>query len=196
MMVTEVIAATAACTAIESRESQKDRGECVKEGTAMDLLMEGCLKSLIAESSGPCVSLFFSPDRVGRSALRFGDLLHQAEERLRASGVSQAADILEPARQLAYTPAFWRNQEEGLAVFCSPEVFRFVRLPMRFDGRVLLGHRFFLAPIAQLFSADTSFTCPPMFEEGRFGQVNGSLREEEGASSTTERGKEVEVVLH
>jgi len=163
----------------------------------MDLLEEGGLQSLLMESSGPCVSIYFSPDRTGRSALRFGELLHQAEERLRASGVSQAAEILEPARELARRPDFWRNAEEGLAVFCSPEVFRFARLPIRFDGRVLLGHRFLLAPIAPFFlSDDTVFARLPMFEEGRFGQVNGSLRDDDGASSSAERPKEVQVVLH
>jgi hypothetical protein len=163
----------------------------------MDLLLEGGLRSLIAESNGPCVSLFFAPDRSGRSHLRFEDLLHQAEERLRASGVSLAAEILAPARELARDPGFWRNQEAGLAVFCSPELFRFVRLPVCFDGKVLLGHRFFLAPIAPFFLADDgSFVSLPPFEEGRFGQVNGSLREEDGTSAAAERAKEVQVVLH
>lgn len=163
----------------------------------MDLLVEGSLQSLIAESSGPCVSIFFSPDRSGRSYLRFEDLLHQAEERLRASGVSQAAEILAPVRELVRDPAFWRSQEVGLAVFCSPEIWRFVRLPVCFDGKVLLGHRFFLAPIAPFFLADDgSFVRVPAFEEGRFGQVNGSLRDEEGASPAAERGQELQVVLH
>ena len=162
----------------------------------MDLLDDGGLQNLIAESSGPCVSIFFSPDRAGRSALRFGELLHQAEERLRASGVSQAAEILEPARQMARQPDFWKKAQEGLAVFCSPEVFRFAHLPLHFDSRVLLGHRFFLAPIAPFFLADVSCASLPVFEEGRFGQVNGSLREDEATSSAAERQKETQVVLH
>lgn len=163
----------------------------------MDLLDDGGLQNLIAESSGPCVSIYFAPDRTGRSALRFGELLHQAEERLRASGVCQAAEILEPARQIVRQPDFWKNAQEGLAVFCSPELFRFAHLPLRFDSRVLLGHRFLLAPIAPFFLADDAgYADLPPFEEGRFGQVNGSLRDDEGASSTAERQKEAQVVLH
>ena len=162
----------------------------------MDLLEEGGLQSLMAESSGPCVSIFFSPDRTGRSALRFGELLHQAEERLRASGVIQAAEILEPALEMARRPDFWRNAEEGLAMFCSPEVFRFARLPIRFDSRVLLGHRFLLGPVAPFFLADAVFARLPVFEEGRFGQVNGSLRDDEGAAAAAERHKEAQVVLN
>jgi hypothetical protein len=162
----------------------------------MDLLDEGGLQTLIAESHGPCVSIFFAPDRAGRSALRFGELLHQAEERLRASGVSQAAEILEPARQLARQVEFWKQAQEGLAMFCSPEVFRFTHLPIRFDSRVLLGHRFLLAPIAPFFLADdVSFSRLPAFEEGRFGQVNGSLRDDESAAAA-ERQKDSQVVLH
>jgi hypothetical protein len=120
------------------------------------------LKILVDNSQSPCVSLYMPMQKAGpeirQNPIRFKNLIREAEERLCAIGIrhTEAIDFLQPARELDTTD-FWENQEKGLAIFISPQMFRYYRLPMEFQELVVVGDRFHLKPLLHLINNDGKF---------------------------------------
>jgi hypothetical protein len=87
------------------------------------------------------------------------NLTQEIEHRLVAEGMrsSQAKGLVQPARDLAADPVFWRERSEGLAAFMSPDTFRGCRLPERFDERVMVNNRFHIRPLLPLLSGGQRF---------------------------------------
>jgi hypothetical protein len=52
---------------------------------------------------------------------------------------------------------FWQHQGDGLAVFISPRIFRYYRLPYGFEELVVVTERFHIKPLLPLFSEDGVF---------------------------------------
>lgn len=86
------------------------------------------------------------------------NLVREAEERLDAMGIShtEALEFLKPVHELD-TPEFWEHQDSGLAIFVSPEVFRYYRLPYEFQELVVVDGQFHLKPLLHLVNNDGRF---------------------------------------
>ncbi|MCL4302210.1 MAG: hypothetical protein KJ077_41365 [Anaerolineae bacterium] len=149
----------------------------------MNSLSRDEIKILSEKQPGLCVSIFMPTHRlsmetrqdstlfakllreaeerlvVGEGAFRFKNLLREAEEHLAASGTRSphARDWLGSARTLGEDDLFWRQQSGGLAVFLGPQDFRTYRLPLTFEQKVVVGHRFYLKPLLPLLSGDENF---------------------------------------
>jgi len=52
---------------------------------------------------------------------------------------------------------FWQHQGDGLAIFISPGIFRYYRLPYSFEELVVVTERFHIKPLLPLFSEDGVF---------------------------------------
>lgn len=104
----------------------------------MALLSIDELKSLVENPQEPCVSLYMPMQKAGpevrQNPIRFKNLIREAEARLDAMGFgdAEAVDFLSPAKELD-TAEFWENQDQGLVIFVSPNVFRYYQLPMEFQ---------------------------------------------------------------
>lgn len=128
----------------------------------MDLLSNEELKTLMEERGSFCVSIYMPTQRVGdiqQNRIRLKNLLGQAEERLIASGVRgpEAKKMLEPMRSLEADTLFWQNRSDGLAIFISPNAFRYGHLPLRFEERVVVTNRFFIKPLLPILSGNRYF---------------------------------------
>jgi hypothetical protein len=129
----------------------------------MDILIRGDLKTLMSKHKGLCVSILMPTHRAGaetqQDPIRFKNLLREAEERLLVSGLGtpEAQELLKPAQRLLGDVFFWRHQSDGLAVFLSPGVFRYYRLPFDFDELVVITDRFHIKPLLPLLSGDGRF---------------------------------------
>jgi len=128
----------------------------------MPLLTVDELKNLVADAKSPCVSLYMPMQKAGpevrQNPIRFKNLIRQVEERLDAMGIphTEAVDLLKPAHELD-TPEFWENQEEGLVIFISPDVFRYYLLPEEVPEVVVVDGRFHLKPLLPLIQNDGRF---------------------------------------
>jgi hypothetical protein len=112
---------------------------------------------------GRYVSIYMPTHRAGfdiqQDPIRLKNLLGEAEERLLAGGLRtpKAKKLLEPAEKLLQDGLFWQRQSDGLAMFLSPEVFRYYRLPFDFDKLVVVSDRFHIKPLLPLLSGDGWF---------------------------------------
>ena len=129
----------------------------------MELLSRAELETLIEEPEGLCVSIFLPTHRAGaqtqQDPIRLKNLLRQAEEQLllKELRAPEAKELLGPARELLDDSVFWRYQSEGLAVFLSPGVFRYYRLPLNFEDLVVVADRYHLKPLLPLLTGDGQF---------------------------------------
>jgi hypothetical protein len=91
--------------------------------------------------------------------IRFRNLLREAEQRLVDAGqrLPEAKLLLTQANTLLIDSFFWRHQNEGLAVFVSPDTFKYFRLPLTFGQNVFIGDSFNITPLLPMFIADGRF---------------------------------------
>ena len=129
----------------------------------MNVLSRDELRALIEKPRGLSVSLYMPTHRAGpetqQDPIRFKNLLQKAEEGLLRSGLraGEVKGLLEPAQDLLQDALFWRYQGDGLAVFCSQEVFRFYCAPEGFKELVVVTDRFHIKPLLHLFTGDGRF---------------------------------------
>jgi len=131
----------------------------------MDRLTQQDLHELMARQvTPPCLSIYMPTHRLGdqtqQDPLRFRNLLKEAEARLADFGFRgpEAAALLSRAdEELRLDEDFWQHQSDGLALFASPDLFLFYRLPLDFEELVVVGERFYLRPLFELFQNEAHF---------------------------------------
>ncbi|HEY9800213.1 MAG TPA: hypothetical protein V6D25_07630 [Leptolyngbyaceae cyanobacterium] len=128
----------------------------------MTLLSIDELKNLIANSQAPCVSLYIPMQKAGpeirQNPIRFKNLVREAEERLQALEIdpNEIENLLQPAKELD-EPEFWENQDHGLAIFISPQVFCYYSLPIECQELVVVSNQFHFKPLLNLINSDGKF---------------------------------------
>jgi hypothetical protein len=96
---------------------------------------------------------------IQQDPIRLKNLLGEAEGHLIAQSlrIPEAQKLLEPAKKLLQDGLFWQHQSDGLALFLSPGVLRYYRLPFDFEELVVVTDRFHIKPLLPLFSGDGRF---------------------------------------
>jgi hypothetical protein len=129
----------------------------------MDPLLREDFESLLADHGGPCVSLFLPTVRAGvetrQGPIRLRGLLREAQERLLGHGLlpAEAGALLAPAKDLLENKEFWRHNADGVAIFCSADLFHAYHLPIHVKERAVVGRRFAIKPLLPLTSGDATF---------------------------------------
>jgi hypothetical protein len=127
------------------------------------LLTSDELKALSQRGEEPFISIFMPTRQAGpetrENSIRFKNLVKQAETQLVEKGfrTPEVREILKPLQDLINDHDFWQHQDEGLAVFLSPNLFRTYRLPLAFEELLITGDRFHLKPLMPLLSNDGLF---------------------------------------
>lgn len=117
------------------------------------------LTALLAEQSGPCVSLYLTTPRSypdNQQGKLYRNLLDQASAALRDKvPAAKAQALLEPFHGLAGDNAFWTLRTTGLAVFGSADGFHAFDLERPVPDRAVVAHSFHVKPLLRIVqSAD------------------------------------------
>lgn len=129
----------------------------------MDILTMEKLKEIIATRSDRCVSLYMPTYRSGQeteqNAIRFKNLLSEAQRKLEAKGVEASLidKMLKEPRLLLQGSSFWQHQSDGLAVFFSEDSLHLFRLPIAFAEMVILSTRFHIKALLPILNSDGPF---------------------------------------
>jgi hypothetical protein len=127
------------------------------------LLSREELLTLASHRGGPHISLYLPTERAGpatrESPIRFKNLLRDAEEALISGGMrpTEARDLLEDARRLEDDYDFWQHQSDGLCLHIAPGFYIQHSLPLRFSTLAVVGDRFHVRPLLELFTGDAYF---------------------------------------
>ncbi|MEA5496889.1 baeRF7 domain-containing protein [Limnoraphis robusta] len=128
----------------------------------MSILSTSEIKELMEYRDENCITIFMPTHAAGseirQDPIRFKNVLSLAEEKLVEAGWrdTDAQRLLEQAHQLDQGE-FWRHQDEGLALFISPNEFRYYRVPLNFDEEVIISNRFHIKPLMPLLMNDGRF---------------------------------------
>lgn len=129
----------------------------------VDRLSHEELEALAQDRGQPCISIFMPTFQaavdVKQNPIRLKDLLKEAERGLTARGMRSpdAIELLAPAYDLAGRSDFWEKQSDGLAVFVSHDLFRYYRLPVKFQDREVVNNRFYIKPLLSVLHVDGTF---------------------------------------
>ena len=118
-------------------------------------------RTLLADTNGPCVSLYLPthrrPAETRQDVIHLKNLLAEAERELAQFDGAEVDAILAPARALVDDRAFWQSQREGLAVLLTAASASFHRLPFPVEPRVTVAPRLHLKPLLPLVTGDGRF---------------------------------------
>jgi hypothetical protein len=130
----------------------------------MKLLQVSDLRALVEHRHWPCISMYLPTHRMGlreirEDPIRLKNAIAEARDRLGDGGYSrrQADRLLEQASDLVVNQDFWLYQSDGLAVFVSPELFQYYRLPLRLHDEVDVSDHFSIRQLVPLFAGDGRF---------------------------------------
>ncbi|MEA5534788.1 hypothetical protein [Crocosphaera sp. XPORK-15E] len=128
----------------------------------MNLLTIDELRTLTTASNPTCISIYAPIVRLGvetpQNQIRLSNLVRQVEEKWVALGLrgQDIRDLLQPIHDLD-NDDFWRHQSDGLAIFLSPNFFRYYCLPITFPELTVIADRFHIKPLLELMSGDGTF---------------------------------------
>lgn len=129
----------------------------------MDLITISAFRELLNFRDDLCISLYIPTIRAGREVrqnqIRFKNMLQKAEDRLMERGMTRkdVEEYLEPLKEITRNEDFWRDQEDGLAVFYAPESLFTYRLPLNFDQKLAIKDRFYIRPLLPMFHENENF---------------------------------------
>ena len=121
------------------------------------------LDELTALELRPAISILMATHRAGREIgqdwIRLKNLLRGVDHQLDARGLARddVARLLAPALALVDERAFWRQQEDGLAVYAAPNFFRAYRCPQVFREVAVVSDHFHVTQLFPLLAADRRF---------------------------------------
>jgi Bacterial archaeo-eukaryotic release factor family 3 len=104
---------------------------------------------------GPCVSLICPTHGVDARGdpLEMRAVLREARAQVDAAELAGPSleHLLDPVEELVgRSPAFWHHQREGLAIFRSPSLFRWMSVPIALPERAMVAERFHVRPMLAL----------------------------------------------
>ncbi len=122
------------------------------------------VRTLLTHDGESRVSLSLPTHRGGRETeqdrIRLKNLVRRAEDELGRLGLRgpEAGAVLAPAYRVLDDAGFWRERQDGLALFLAPDWSMIVRTPVALEESIVTGGRFRIRPL-----------LPALWPELRFG---------------------------
>ena len=129
--------------------------------TAIAQLDQTALNELLNHGKGPFVSIYMPTERRGadtrKNAIRYKDLLKQAEAELKAGDAGAAEAMLGELHAISDDNDFWQHQLDGLAIFRGPELFRIYRLGRPVPEKAAVADSFHVKPLLRILQSATRY---------------------------------------
>ncbi|HYD97907.1 MAG TPA: hypothetical protein VEH84_00865, partial [Alphaproteobacteria bacterium] len=112
------------------------------------MLKNSDLGALLNAQAQPAVSVYLplhpTNREIRQDSVRLRNLLQRAHGELLDQGLDapMADALLKPAIDLIDDTGFWRDQDQGLALFIAPGEFHAHRLPVEPPEETVVGHQF------------------------------------------------------
>lgn len=129
----------------------------------MDIISKDALLHLIENRAGKAISIympaFLAEPEARQNPIRLKNLFNEAKGLLKESGMDTNAiqHFTKPLADLLENEGFWRDKDEGLALFLDENELRIFNLPKRFEEFVEFGDMFYIAPMIPIYKGDGQF---------------------------------------
>lgn len=127
------------------------------------MITRAVLDELTTLDLRPAVSILMPTHRAGpdirQDPIRLKDLLREVGRQLEDRGLaaSDISRLVGPGHDLVADRAFWRRQEDGLALYAAPNFFRTYPAPQRFRPLAVVSERFHVTQLFPLVSINRHF---------------------------------------
>jgi hypothetical protein len=132
------------------------------------------IRGLAEETGFPRVSLYLPTHKAGpdlrQGPIRLKTMLRDAAGALEKRGLTARdidalfADVRSHTE--SETDPFWQHQEQGLAIYISPERTRYVQAPLHFEPKTHVGRRFLVKPLLPILMRDGTFYVLAASQDG------------------------------
>lgn len=130
-----------------------------------DIYSRNDLLDLATHSSPYSISIFLPTHRSGvevnelHDMIQFKNSLQQLQQELQEKGLpmQEIESLLMGGFDLTKDDEFWHNQQESLAVFIAPGVFRYVLLPYKVKAFTYIHDTFYISPLMGLLQGRDRF---------------------------------------
>lgn len=144
----------------------------------MSHVSSDALSGLLDAGSTPAVSLYQPTHRANPDSLqdpiRYKNLVVRAESSLKEKYAGREVDaLLKPLRDLLDDYQFWTHQEDGLALFRSPDHFAYYKLQRPVDELVVVADTFHVKPLLRIVQSADRFEVLCL-ERHRFRILDGN----------------------
>lgn len=91
--------------------------------------------------------------------IAFRSILNTVEQQLKERGYdhAQVAPLLKPGFDLINDAEFWQEQNEGLAVFIAGGFFKYVKMPVIPEKKIVIEPTFYVTPLVPIITSDEYF---------------------------------------
>ena len=120
------------------------------------------------------ISLYFPTHRAGVEVnehfdhIAFKSSLNTVEQQLKERGLGQDAiePLLKPGYDLIRDDAFWNDLTEGLAVFIADEFFKYIKMPVPTEQKIVIESTFYVTPLIPLMNKSEYFYLLAISKQG------------------------------
>jgi hypothetical protein len=149
-----------ATTETFKEEAQRVQPEELPGRITRDIFVE-----LAAYNNAPAITLILPTHRSGvaineqNDNIAFKNVLQQAEKKLKENKVETDTirKLLAPGYELLRNEEFWTSLSSGLAVFIGADFFKYVKLPVEHQEKIVVNSSFYLSPLVPLMTSNAYF---------------------------------------
>ncbi len=130
----------------------------------MAIITKYDFRDLASQHHAFCISIYIPTHRSGPDAqkqdiINLKNQLQEVKNNLKDQDIdtAQAEKILSPVHSLVNDSEFWRHQSDGLALFITPDYFRYFEIPVSFAAANYVSNSFYLKPLIPMFTGDGMF---------------------------------------
>jgi hypothetical protein len=114
---------------------------------------------------GITISLYFPTHRAGVEVnehfdhISFKNTLNTVEQKLTEKGYTQAQiePLLKPGYDLIRNDEFWNILTEGLAVFIAEGIFKYIKMPVVPEQKIVIESTFYVTPLVPIMASNEYF---------------------------------------
>lgn len=128
------------------------------------MVSEKKVQELLNSNGNPLITITLPTHKKGeevkQNPIRYKNLLTKVTDTLTERGMkeNEIEKLLKPAADLVNKPLFWSHQDEGLAVYLSPNVFETYKLPYSVEEQTYVNNHFLITPLLPMLSLDGTFS--------------------------------------
>jgi hypothetical protein len=160
----------------KGKDQKEESGKVRKETSTEELpntvaeeipgrLTKEIFAELAAYKSSCSISLFLPTRQAGTAAGEGADInnfrntLQDVEKSLREKDISPSAIefMLKPGYELLTDDSFWTGLSKGLAIFIADGYFKYIKLPVSPDQKVVCEPSFYVSPLVPIISTSEYF---------------------------------------
>ena len=119
------------------------------------------LKELVDVQDTPCISIYMPTHRVhpanATDPITFKNLYKQALQYIQDNDLQKHAKLIQPLEKLISDKTFWDHNDEGLAIFVSPDSTQIIRLPEKVQEITCVADSFCVKPLFKLYHENQQY---------------------------------------